>query len=75
VAEKAAKVTISTVKSALQSVIAPEMNEIKSSLKVLDTRVTEMDRMLDGKIDSLRSELGAEIKAVDSKAESQTDKH
>ena len=65
VAEKAAKLTVTTVKKALQSVIDPDMNEIKTTLRVLDTRMSEMEK----RMDSVKSELRSEIKAVDTKVE------
>ncbi|MGA2665213.1 MAG: hypothetical protein ABSF83_09740 [Nitrososphaerales archaeon] len=52
-AEKVAKITLSTAQKALQSVIAPDLNEIKGSIKVLDakldgtnSRIGELDKRL-----------------------------
>lgn len=59
-AEKVAKVTLSTAQKALQSVIAPDINEIKGSIKVIDakldgtnTRIGELDKRLSGEIRAL----------------------
>ena len=65
-AEKAAKLTVNSVKSALQSVIAPDLNEIKASIKVLETR----HEATNTKIDSLRNELRSDIARVEQKVDS-----
>jgi len=59
-AEKLGKVTLSAAQKALQSVIAPDMNEIKTSIKVIDakldgtnTRIDEMDKRLTSEIRGL----------------------
>ncbi len=56
-AEKAIT-TLSAIKSAIQSVVSPDLGEIKGELKTINT-----------KIDSLKNELRAEIKVVDTKVE------
>ena len=61
VATEAAKMTIGTAKKALQSVIAPDMNEIKTSLRVLDTKLDEMDKRLNQKIDMSTARLEQKI--------------
>jgi hypothetical protein len=59
--------TIGTVRKEVSTIVSPDLSEIKTELKVLNTRTGEMDRRLTSSIDSLRNELRAEIKAVDTK--------
>jgi len=75
-AEKVAKITLSTAQKALQSVIAPDINEIKGSIKVLDTkldgtnnRIEELDKRLSAGIGELDKRLSAEIRALSEKVD------
>ena len=66
--------SIGTVRKAVSAIVSPDLTEIKTELKLLNSqiegtnsRLTEMDKRLTSSIDSLRHELRAEIKAVDTK--------
>jgi hypothetical protein len=69
-AERAVKLTASSLKSVLQSVIAPDMNEIKSSIKVLETK----HEATNTKIDSFRNEMRADIARVEQKIDANSAK-
>ena len=60
-------VSIGAVRKAVSTIVSPDLSEIKTELKVLNTRMGEMDKRLTSSIDSLHNELRAEIKAVDTK--------
>lgn len=75
-AEKVAKITLSTAQKALQSVIAPDISEIKGSIKVLDTkldgtntRINDLDKRLSAKIEELDKRLSAEFRALSEKVD------
>lgn len=79
-AERAAKVTLGTAQKALQSVIAPDLNEIKGALKVLDTkidgtnsRIGELDKRLGTKVDELDKRLGTKVDEPDKRLTSKVD--
>jgi hypothetical protein len=57
--------TLGTVKRAVQSVVSPDLAEMKGELKALDAKVEANNT----KIDSFRSELRAEVRAVDTKVD------
>ena len=70
-AEKVAKITLNTAQKALQSVIAPDINEIKGSIRVLDTKldgtntkIEELDKRLSGKIEDLDKRLSGEVRSL-----------
>lgn len=62
-AERAVRLTTSSVKSALQSIIAPFMDEIKSSIKILETKHAATNT----KIGSFRNEMQADVAPVEQK--------
>jgi len=75
-AEKAARITLSTAQEALRSVIAPDIDEIKGSIKVLDAkldgtndRIEELDKRLSSGIGELDKRLTAEIRALSEKVD------
>jgi len=54
--------SIGTVRKAVSTIVSPDLSEIKTELKVLNTRMGEMDKRLTSSIDSLRNELRADTK-------------
>ncbi len=62
------------VKKAYQDIVAPEVHSLRGDIRVLDQRVVGLDQKIDGidvrvttKIDSLRTELIAEIRRLDAR--------
>ena len=79
-AEKVAKITLSTAQKAPQSVIAPDINEIKGSIKVIDTkldgtdsRIDDFGKRLSTKIEDLDKRISGEIRALSEKVDSVRD--
>ena len=75
-AEKVAKITLSTAQKALQSVIAPDISEIKGSIKVLDSkldgtnsRIEELDKRLTVQMGEMDKRLTTEIRALSEKVD------
>jgi polyhydroxyalkanoate synthesis regulator phasin len=71
-AEKVAKITLSTAQKALQSVIAPDISEIKGSIKVLDTkldgtnsRIEELDKRLTVQMGEMDKRLTTQMGEMD----------
>jgi hypothetical protein len=62
------------VKKAFQDIVAPEVHSLRGDIRVLDQRVVGLDQKIDGidvrvttKIDSLRTEVIAEIRRLDAR--------
>ena len=64
------------VKKAFQDIVAPEVHALRGDIRVLDQRFAGLDQKIDGfdarlttKIDSLRTELIAEIRRLDARVD------
>jgi hypothetical protein len=64
------------VKKAFQDIVAPEVHAIRGDIRVLDQRFVGLDQKIGGidarlttKIDSLRTELIAEIRRLDARVD------
>jgi hypothetical protein len=55
--------TATLIKKALQDVIVPELHAIRGDIRVLDQKVIGLDE----KIDSMKSELVAELAALEAR--------
>jgi len=55
------------VKQALQDIVAPELRAIQVEIKRLDEKIDSGLTRLDGKVDSIRTEMLSEIKRLDEK--------
>ena len=62
------------VTKAYQEIVAPEVHSLRGDIRLLDQRVVGLDQKIDGidvrvttKIDSLRTELIAEIRRLDAR--------
>ena len=55
------------VKKALQDIVAPELRAIQVEIKRLDEKIDSGVARLDGKVDSIRTEMLSEIKRLDEK--------
>ena len=62
------------VEKAFQDIVAPEVHSLRGDIRVLDQRVVGLDQKIDGidvrlttKIDSLRTEIVAEIRRLDAR--------
>ena len=62
------------IKKAFQDVIAPELHALRGDIRVIDSRIAGLDQKIDGvdarltvKIDSLRTEVVAEMRRLDTR--------
>jgi hypothetical protein len=57
------------IKKAFQDIIAPELHALRGDIRLLDQKIDAVDARLTIKLDSLRNEMIAEIRRVDTRIE------
>ena len=58
--------TILDIRKVIQELVVPELQELKTSVKILDTRLDSLEREIDARFDAVDSRLHAVEQRLDS---------